>query len=337
MGLQIRELLKSRETSFEELSGKTIAIDGNNLLYQFLTTIRQRDGSFFTDSKGRVTSHIMGLFTRTSNMLMHNIRPVFVFDGPPPALKNAEALRRREAKIEAIVGFEDAKQRNDIEEMRKYASRTTRLTSEMIDDAKRVISAFGCPIIDAPSEGEAEAAYIAKSKRAFAVVSQDFDSLLYGAPVLIRNFSVAGKRKVAGKPIYESVSPEMYFLSENLANLGIDSEQLICLGVLIGTDYNPGGVKGIGPRKALALVKKYGHDFEALFSNVEWKYEYSWRDVADVFHNMPTKDAVISFKDIDTKKLIEILCGEFEFSRERTLPILEQVSHKKQKGLNEFF
>ncbi len=84
MGTAITELLKSKEIRLEDLHGKKLAVDGQNQLYMFLSNIRQADGSLLTDSKGQVTSHLMGILNRFSNIIENGIKPAFVFDGETP-------------------------------------------------------------------------------------------------------------------------------------------------------------------------------------------------------------------------------------------------------------
>jgi len=172
MGTQIKCILKSNVISLNDLTNKTLVIDSYNFLYQFLTTIRSRDGSLLMDSKGNITSHLVGLFSRTTRLMQNNIKLIFVFDGKPPELKEKERERRKNIKINAEKEYKKAVEEENIEEMKKYASRTSRLTEEMIDDSKKLISALGLPIIQAPSEGEAQAACIAKNKDADYCVSQ---------------------------------------------------------------------------------------------------------------------------------------------------------------------
>jgi flap endonuclease-1 len=335
MGLQIREIIPATEISLESLKGRTLAIDSFNMLYQFLTTIRQKDGAPLSDSKGRVTSHLVGLHSRTTNFLQAGIKPVFVFDGKPPDLKKLENERRSAAKKEAMQRYAAAKDGEDIDGMKKYASRTSRLDSEMIAEAKELIAALGCPIVQAPSEGEAQAAHIVKRGDAYAVVSQDFDSLLYAAPILIRNLSVAGRRKVPGKPVYQTISPERILIRDTLTGLGLNQDQLIALALLVGTDFNIGGIKGIGPKKALQLVKT--DDFEKLFRDAGWSFPQRWQDVFEVFKGMPVIDDYdISFRPPDRKRLVSFLCGEHEFSEERVNSSFEGLE-KRQTGLGDFF
>ena len=343
MGLQIKDILNYKTIRMDELSNKIVVIDSYNLIYQFLTTIRQQDGSMLTDSKGNVTSHLIGLFSRTAKLLEKKIRPVFVFDGKAPELKEKERERRKEIKIKAEKSYEIAKEHRDLEGMKKYASRTARINDEILKSAKELISAFGLPIVQAASEGEAQAAYMAKTdERIYAVVSQDFDSLLYNAPRLVRNLSVSGKRKKANTLSYSNIDIELYSLSENLNVLGIDKEQLIVFAILIGTDYNYGGIKGIGPKKALSLVKKFGKDFDAMFEYVKWNgfFDFGWQEVYYTIKNMPVnKEYGLEFEDIDKAKITKILVEKHGFSAERVEKTLKRIKQKdkEQKGLNDFF
>jgi len=343
MGLAIKEILVSKEIDVGDLKGKVLAIDSFNLLYQFLTTIRGPDGSLLTDRSGNVTSHLVGLFSRTTNFMQQGLKPVFVFDGVAPLLKQQERERRAQIKQEAKREYEIAKEREDIEAMKKYASRTTKLTSEMIEDAKQLISMMGLPIVQAASEGEAQAAYIAKQKDAYACVSQDFDSLLYATPYLVRNLSIAGKRKKTNKLGFVTVKPELYSYTENLSHLGFTQDQLIALSILVGTDYNVGGIKGIGPKKAIALVKEHKSNFDKLFEAVKWKeyFEYGWQDVFETFKTMPVnKDYSLKFTPPKQDKIMEFLCEQHDFEKERIKSSLDKLSQSgdiKQKGLGDFF
>jgi len=344
MGIAFKDIIIAEETSLDSLHGKILAVDSFNMLYQFLTTIRSRDGTPLMDSNGNVTSHLVGLFSRTTKMMQKGLRPVFVFDGKPPELKKKERERRAELKAEAKVKYEDAKQKENLDEMRKYAGRTAKLSPEMIEEAKKLVSALGLPVVQAPSEGEAQAAFMAKQGDAFAVISQDFDSMVHGAPKIVRNLSLLGKRKKVNKLSYEIVKPELIDLSENLNNLGVDQNQLIVLAMLVGTDYNIGGVKGIGPKNALKLVKKHGTDFDALFKEVNWKdsFDTDWNEVYGVIKNMETTtDYNIEFTEPNREQLRELLVEQHDFSDERINRAFDEFEkgkkEKAQKGLSEFF
>jgi flap endonuclease-1 len=344
MGVAITNILKSEEIKIEELSGKILAVDSFNVLYMFITTIRGPDGSPLMDSKGRITSHLVGLFSRFSNLMEKGIKFVFVFDGKAPELKREERERRKQLKIDASKLYEEAQQEENIENMKKYAARTAILSREMIEEAKEVISAMGMPIILAPSEGEAQAAHIVKCGDAYAVMSQDADSLLCGSPKTIRNLSITGRRKIAGTHAFKNVVPELIKLHDNLEEMELTQNQLIVLAILVGTDYNYGGVKGIGPKKALALVKKHKDNYDAVFDEVKWKENFTmdWKKIFDTIKNMPvTNDYEIKFENPDEERIKKILVEEHDFSEERVNSSLEKLQKYKaqnqQKGLSDFF
>lgn len=255
MGVPIGEIIPRKEIELENLYGKKIAIDALNAIYQFLSTIRQKDGTPLMDSKGRITSHLSGLFYRTINLMEAGIKPVYVFDGEPPEFKKKELEKRREAREEAEEKWREALEKGEIEEARKYAQRATRVNEMLIEDAKKLLELMGIPIVQAPSEGEAQAAYMAAKGSVYASASQDYDSLLFGAPRLVRNLTITGKRKLPGKNVYVEIKPELIILEEVLKELKLTREKLIELAILVGTDYNPGGIKGIGLKKALEIVR----------------------------------------------------------------------------------
>lgn len=343
MGVAITELLPVQEIALKDLAGKTLAVDGYNILYQFLTTIRGPDGSPLSDSHGNVTSHLTGLFTRTTHLLGLGIKLVFVFDGEVPALKRQELDRRRAIKEQAQSKYEEAKAEGDEAEMKKQAARTARLTKEMVGQAQELLDALGVPWVQAPSEGEAQAAALVKQGHAWAVVSQDADALLYEAPRIIRNLAVTGKRKLPGRQAWTQIEPQLLEHKEVLKELQLTNAQLRALALLIGTDYNIGGVKGIGPKKGLKLVQEHGDDFDALFTAVDWPSKCStpWRDVLKVFETMPVVDpGKIHFGKVDEKAVHRILVDRHEFSTERVdrqLTNLLKSQANTQKGLGDWF
>jgi flap endonuclease-1 len=339
MGTQLGPILISKEIGINTLSNKKLAVDTFNMLYQFLTTIRQQDGALLTDSQGRVTSHLSGLFFRVTNLMKHNINFAFVFDGKAPELKKEERERRAELKQEAQRKYEEAIKVGDIELMKKYSSRTAALTKEMVEESKELITALGMPIVQAPSEGEAQAAYMVQRGEFYALLSQDTDGLLFGSPKIIKNLSISRKKKKQGTSAYETVNPELVDLADNLNNLGIDRDQLIVMGILCGTDFNIGGVKGIGPKKALVLVKKHGKDFDEIFKETGWEFNYTWQTVFDTIKKIPViQDYELKWNQPNEKKIYEILVERHEFSRERVEKAIEGLIKKQeQKGLGDFF
>ncbi|MFC1800779.1 flap endonuclease-1, partial [Nanoarchaeota archaeon] len=281
MGVKLFDLIPVKEIRFEDMAGKIIVVDGNLNLYQFLSSIRQKDGTLLMDSKGNITSHLTGLFMRSARLMRYGIKLCYVFDGKAPDLKKKEQMRRRELKEEAATKYKEAEKSGDVAGMKKYASRTTKLTPQMVEEAKELISALGLPVVHAPSEGEAQAAHMVRNGHAYAVGSQDADSFLFGATRVIKNLTISPRKKKPGQFAYREVKPEMIILENILNELGLDQNQLIALAMLVGTDYNPGGIKGIGPKNALKLVKKYGADLDALFLEVKWgeTFSFNWTDV----------------------------------------------------------
>jgi len=344
MGVAITELLIKKEVDIDILSGKTFVVDAPMWLYQFLTSIRQPDGNLLSDSKGNITSHLIGLSYRIPKLMGKRMNLAFCFDGKVPKLKEEERERRKELKIEAEKKYKEAVKKKDLVEMKKYAARTTRLTKDMIEEAKKLLEAFGIPVIESPSEAEAQASHIVKNKDAFAIATNDADALIFGAPKLVRNLNIVGKRKKTRKLAYETVKPEIVDLAENLNHMGIDKDQLIALSMLVGTDYNIGGIKGIGPKNALKLVKKHKSDLDTLFKEAKWDdcFKFSWTDVFYLIKKMPvTNKYKLQWKNINKDKILKILVDKHDFSEERvnnTLnKLLKETEKKKQKGLKDFF
>ncbi len=344
MGVKIFELLPSKTIELKNLSGKIVLLDASLVLYQFLSTIRQRDGTPLKDSHGNITSHLVGLFSRTTRLMQNNIKIAYVFDGKAPDLKKKERERRAGLKKEAEIKYKKALASKDIESMQKYASRTSRLSSDMVEEAKELISALGLPVIQAPSEAEAQAADMVRNNKAFALGTQDADSFMFGCPKVIKNLAISGRRKKPGKLSYSSVKPEIIELTESLNKLGIDREQLIALGMQIGTDFNIGGIKGIGPKNALKNVKKYGKDFDTMFKELKWQdnFDYPWTEVYYTIKNMPvSEDYTLKWNNLDESGIFKILGERHDFSEQRISSTLEKLQKNKKKkqqhSLNKWF
>jgi flap endonuclease-1 len=335
LGVDLGGIVPKAPVDLRDLSSKSIAIDAYNALYQFLAIIRQPDGTPLKDSTGKITSHLSGLFYRTSNLLEMGIKPVYVFDGIPPALKETEIKRRKRAKEEATAQYEHAIERGDLREARVFAQATSRLKDYMEEDSKELLSLMGLPWVQAPSEGEAQAAHMARRGDADYCASQDYDSLLFGAPKLIRNVTISGRRKLPSKNVYVDVVPELILLSDVLNEFAITYEQLIDVGVLIGTDFNPDGIRGLGPKTALKLVKENGTLENALphIKNAEFPTEP--QKIRDIFlHPKVTDSYKLQWSDPNSEGIIDFLCRQRDFSEERVKRALERIqeSNAKLKG-----
>lgn len=327
MGVQISKIINPEEIKIDDLTGKKIAIDSFNILFQFLSSIRQFDGTPLMDSKGRVTSHLSGLFYRTGKFMEKGIKPIFVFDGKAPEFKKREQQERRERREEAKEKMEQAVKQQDWESAKKYSQQTSKLTDEMIKESKELINAMGMPVIQAPSEGEAQAAYLAKTKKAWATGSQDWDSLLFGSPKLVQNLSISGRKKRGTQ--YVQINPLLINLDTTLKELNINQDQLILLGILVGTDFNREGVKGIGPVKGLDLVKTYDTP-EKIADNIEWDCKYSVREIFDFFKNPPVQDFDVEFTEINPEKIKKILVDDHDFSEERVEKVIDKIKDAKK-------
>jgi len=327
MGVDLRGLVVKQNANFQQLSGKVVAIDGYNALYQFLSIIRGSDGRPLMDNRERITSHLSGIFYRTVNFLEKNVWPVFVFDGPAIKEKKKTIESRMEVRKAAERLYQQAIESGNEEEARKYGERATVLTPQMVDEAKTLLEAMGVPWVQAAAEGEAQAAAMVKAGEAWAVGSQDYDSLLFGADRLVRNLTVSGRRKVANENRYVSVEIELVSLEETLRSLSISREQLVDVGLMIGTDYNE-GYQGIGPKKALSLVKQYGN----LESIVKEKgLDPSPLALRELFLN-PKVNPVQKPKwgEVNVEEVISFLCDRHDFSRERVLENLSRIKKKPQ-------
>ncbi|RLG86115.1 MAG: flap endonuclease-1 [Thermoprotei archaeon] len=338
MGVNFRDLIpdnvRRQIKDLRELRGKVIALDAYNALYQFLAAIRQPDGTPLMDRRGRVTSHLSGLFYRTINLVEHGIKPVYVFDGKPPELKQAEIERRRARREEAAEKARRARAEGRVEEARKYAMQAVRLTDEMVEPAKRLLEAMGIPYVQAPAEGEAQAAHIASKGDAWGVGSQDYDSLLFGAPRLVRNLAITGRRKLPGRDVYVEVLPEVIELDVLLKTLGITREQLVDIAILIGTDYNPDGVEGVGPKTAYQLIKRYGSLEKALKVLSHAKFPEDPLKIRNYFLNPRVTDEYeIRWNEPDEKAIVAILVNEYDFSKERVVNAVQRLKKAYREHL----
>jgi flap endonuclease-1 len=332
MGVQISNILPKKEVEIKDLSGKVIAVDAFLWLHQFMSIIRQPDGTPLKDSKGRITSHLSGIFYRSAKLLQNSIKLVWVFDGEKPEFKT-ETVREREAlKKEALKKWMEALKTGDIKEARKAAQATSIITEEIIEQSKKLLSYMGIPVIQAPSEGEAQCAYLCKKGLVYAVSSQDSDSLLFDSPRLIRNLSITGKRKLPRQEVYIEVKPELIELKNVLRTLGITREQLIIVGLLVGTDYNP-GIKGYGPKRALELVKKE-KNLKNVLKKIEWNCETPAEEIYKFYLDPPVnKNVKIEFKQLQTEKLLEFMVEEHDFSRQRIEKVVKILSEERQTSL----
>ena len=340
MGLDLKSLLVRDKTKLESFTNKIVAIDAYNAIYQFLAIIRGPEGLHLTDTQGRVTSHITGLLYRNINFLSLGIKPVYVFDGKPPSLKSAEIEHRKQIKKDATVKYERAVSEGKMEDARKFAQQTTSMKDGMVEDSKHLLDLFGIPYIQAPSEGEATAALLTTTGHADVAASQDFDSILFGARKLVRNFTNSGRRKLPNRNTYIEIEPEIIDYRKNLEALGITREQLIDVGILIGTDFNPDGFERVGPKTAIKMIKEYGK-LEDVTQIQEQLEMIDYNAIRKIFLE-PEVARVdkIEFGEVKYDDIINYLSNERSFSRDRvnsSLNRLKKSLEKKSQTLEKWF
>jgi flap endonuclease-1 len=340
MGLDLKPLVTPAVIKFSELANRVVAIDAYNTIYQFLSTIRGPTGELLTNSKGEVTSHLSGLFYRNANFLMDNIKTIYVFDGKANELKRAEIERRSKLKKEATQKYQLAIEEGRMEDARKYSTRTAVLTDEMVEDSKKLLSYLGIPYIQAPSDGESAASYLTRQDIAFAVASQDYDSILFGAKKLVRNMAISGKRKVPSRNTYIDIEPEILEHDRVLHETGLTHEQLVDVGILIGTDFNPGGFPGIGPKTAIKLIKENGK-LEEVKKIKNLLPQVPYQEIRNIFLNpeVPQVDK-IEFGEVDRQQVLDFLCVNKSFSTDRvssTLDKLQKSIANRSQSLEQWF
>ena len=331
MGVLLTPIIIKQSLTLEDLRRKRLAVDTNGELYQFLALIRLRDGSPLRDSHGRITSHLSGLFYRTTR-LMTDYAPelVFVFDGKPPVLKLEEIARRRSIKERYDAEHALAIEAGDLAKAYSKATMTSRLTRDMTDEARELLKLLGLPVIQAPSEGEAQASHMARRSSVWAAASKDYDCLLFGAPRLLRFLTISGREFLPSKGAFRAITPELIEASTLLGHYGLTREQLIDVAILIGTDFND-GVKGIGPKKALKLVAEFG-SIDSMPTDIRESLGPKVQDIREIFLNPAvTDDYEIRFAEPDLDGIVRFLCVEREFSCERVTAALERTFSGKSR------
>jgi len=342
LGVNLTPIMIKKVLSLDDLRGRSFAVDANNYLYQFLSLIRMPNGTPLQDSHGNITSHLAGLMFRSTRLIHdYDILLVFVFDGEPPQLKQHEIIRRRQLREKATLEWQIALKKGDYATAFSKAVMTSRLTRPLIEDAKHLLSLLGIPFVQAPSEAEAQGAYMAMKGEVWAASSKDYDSLLFGAPRLLRYLTITGREFLPSKGISRPLKPELIELDKFLGNYNITREQLIDVAILIGTDFNE-GVRGIGPKTALNLIKKYD-EIENLPSEVKSKIETQNYETVRRFFLQPqlTSDYALTYTELNEDGLHHFLCDQRDFSRNRVETVIQRMKtfykSKRQTELKNWF
>lgn len=337
MGVNLTPIILKKTTSLEALRGRSFAVDAFNVLHQFLALIRTRDGRPLSDGEGRVTSHLVGLVFRTTRLIAdHRMKLVFVFDGRPPRLKGTEVEKRRALKERAEEEYAEAVEAGDMATAFSKAVQTGRLDAGMIDDTKRLLDLLGVPWVQAPGEGEAQAAHMARRGDAWAASSRDYDSLLFGAPRLVRYLTIHGQEWLPSRGRARRLEPEVIGLDEFLGHHGITRGQLVDLAILVGTDFNE-GIKGIGPKTALKLVRDHG-SLEEMAEDVRARLPASYEEIRRIYLEPDVTDEYrVEAGPLREEELVSFLCEERAFSRGRVETVVSRMREsERQRSLEDW-
>ncbi|RAP45111.1 MAG: flap endonuclease-1 [Methanosphaera sp. rholeuAM6] len=327
MGVKFKDITTPEPITMEHLKGKILTVDASNLIYKFLTTMRQADGTPLKDSEGNITSHLSGIFFQTTTLISKQVKPIYVFDGKAPELKSKTQQERIEVKKESEKKYQEAIESGDLETARKYASRTVHLNREIIESSKKLLELMGLPYVQAKTEGEAQASYMVSQNDAWAVVSQDYDCLQFGATRMLKNFKLSASSK----------NMEIISLQKTLDDLQLTRQQMVDVAMLVGTDFND-GVYGIGPKKGIKLIQKYG-TLEVALEKLDKTIEVDPNEIREIFLNPDViTDYNIKFTAPKKDRLIDFLCGDHDFGEERTIAAIDKLKKETgQTSLNQWF
>ncbi|KAF3947676.1 hypothetical protein CMV_026219 [Castanea mollissima] len=319
-----------REQKFETYFGRKIAIDASMSIYQFLIVVGRSGTEMLTNEAGEVTSHLQGMFSRTIRLLEAGMKPVYVFDGKPPDLKKQELAKRYSKRADATEDLEEAKEAGDKEAIEKFSKRTVKVTKQHNDDCKRLLRLMGVPVIEAPSEAEAQCAALCKSGQVYGVASEDMDSLTFGAPRFLRHLMDPSSRKV---PVME------FEIAKILEELNLTMDQFIDLCILSGCDYCD-SIRGIGGMTALKLIRQHG-SIENILENInkerfqipdDWPYQEARRLFKEPLVCTDEEQLEIKWTAPDEEGLVTFLVNENGFNSDRVTKAIEKIKAAKNKS-----
>jgi flap endonuclease-1 len=278
----LRSLAAIETVSFDELSGSVVAIDAHNWLYRYLTTtVKWTSDDVYTTSDGTEVANLIGVVQGLPKFFEHDLTPVFVFDGAVTELKDNEVQARREQREKYEAQLEDAREEDDTVAVARLESRTQRLTDTIVETTRGLLSLLDVPVVDAPAEGEAQAAVMARKGQVDYAGTEDYDALPFGSPLTIRQLTSKG-------------DPELMDLDATLDDHDLTWEQLVDVAILCGTDFNE-GISGVGPKTAVSLVHEHG-DLWGVFEAEGYSVKHADR-IRGLFLDPP----VVDEPDFDTE------------------------------------
>ncbi|KAL8143725.1 hypothetical protein V2J09_016757 [Rumex salicifolius] len=318
-----------KEQKFESYFGRKIAVDASMSIYQFLIVVGRVGAETLTNEAGEVTSHIQGMFTRTIRLLEAGMKPVYVFDGQPPDLKKQELAKRYSKRADATEDLKAAMEEDNKEDIEKFSKRTVKVTRQHNEDCKKLLRLMGVPVVEAPSEAEAQCAALCKSGKVYAVASEDMDSLTFGASRFLRHLMDPSSRKI---PVME------FEVAKILEELNLTMDQFIDLCILSGCDYCD-SIKGIGGLTALKLIRQHG-SIESILENInreryqipeEWPYQEARRLFKEPLVFAENEEPEIKWSPPDEEGLINFLVSENGFNHDRVTKAIEKIKAAKNK------
>jgi flap endonuclease-1 len=341
MGVKLQDLIGKKIVGYPELAGSIIAVDAPNIIMGLFNFARKNpDGTnaeLILDRTQRPISHLYGLLYRINFLYSKKIFPIFCFDGRVSKLKRIVTKDQLNDFRFIQKWYKDAIDSGNRSIARKIALSKEYMWQNIILESKQLLGALGVPYVESPTSAESQCAYLVKQKIVRYSNSQDYDSLLFGCPLVIQNVSKSLRRKVQGKWKYTKITPVCINLKKTLRKLEISQFQLVDVGILIGTDYFP-GIKGLGPKKSLALIKKH-NQIENIIHQEQNKYDFSeltpdiikkvrklflFPDInnsIEIFHwNYPNKSLVL-----------KLLCEEHYLNKERVEGNLTKLSSNYEK------
>lgn len=319
-----------KEQKFESFFGRKIAIDASMSIYQFLIVVGRTGTETLTNEAGQVTSHLQGMFTRTIRLLEAGIKPVYVFDGKPPDLKKQELAKRYSKREDATEDLDQAVESGDLEEVEKFSKRTVKVTKQHNEDCKKLLRLMGIPVVEAPSEAEAQCAALCKAGKVFAVASEDMDSLTFGTPKFLRHLMDPSSKKI---PVME------FEIAKVLEGLDLTMDQFIDLCILCGCDYCD-NIRGIGGLTALKLIAQHG-SIERILETInreryhipdDWPYQEARRLFKEPEVLTDDEQLDLKWTPPDEEGLINFLVNANGFNLERVKKAIEKIKASKNKG-----
>ncbi|KAM3129328.1 Elongation of fatty acids protein 2 [Paramecium bursaria] len=329
-----------RELMMDYFQGRTVACDASLAMYQFLIQTQGFSGNQIvelTDKEGNKTGHLVGLFNRTIQFMENGIKPVWVFDGKPPVMKNGELAKRKKKKEEAQIKTEQALEQGDMQQALLQNQRTVTITSQMKNDAINMLKLLGCPVVIAPCEAEAQCAQLCKAGKVYATATEDLDALTFQTPILLRGFN--NKKE----PIYEIVFQDM------LNELKLTYDQFVDLCILCGCDYTE-KIDGIGPGTAYKFILEH-KNIENILQEIKRLNEekvnskqnprftipqnFYYEDSRELFKNPITTnpdEIDVKWSKPDVENLKKFLCEEKGFAETRVDNGLKKLEGKSKSG-----